>query len=64
MEQIKGTNDVRQSIITAARDARKRADYPVELQANDCSYITDKYSDHQTSKILPPTHGPYPTLER
>jgi ABC-type multidrug transport system ATPase subunit len=63
LEQIKGSNEVRQRIITAAREARKSKDYPNELQA-DCSYITDKYSDHHTNKILPPTHAPYPSLER
>lgn len=63
VEQIKGSNEVRQRIITAAREARKSKDYPNELQA-DCSYITDKYSDHHTNKILPPTHAPYPSLER
>ncbi|XP_063931749.1 uncharacterized protein LOC135143753 isoform X1 [Zophobas morio] len=63
LEQIKGTNDVRQRIITAAREARKSKDYPIELQT-DCSYITDKYSDHHATKILPATHGPYPSLEQ
>ncbi|XP_030758559.1 ABC transporter G family member 14 isoform X3 [Sitophilus oryzae] len=60
LEQIKGHSEIRQKVIKAAEDARKNKDYPIELRCHDVPYITEKY-DH---KILPPTHGPYPSLER
>ncbi|KAJ8973758.1 hypothetical protein NQ317_006648, partial [Molorchus minor] len=63
LEQIKGPSELRQRIVTAAKEARKCKDYPSELQNQDCHYITDKYNDH-SNKILPPTHGPYPSLEQ
>lgn len=63
MEQVKGPPELRQRIIVAAKEARKNEDYPIELQNPDCPYITEKYTDH-ANKILPPSHGPYPTLER
>ncbi|XP_030758558.1 ABC transporter G family member 14 isoform X2 [Sitophilus oryzae] len=60
LEQIKGHSEIRQKVIKAAEDARKNKDYPIELRCHDVPYITEKY-DH---KILPPTHGPYPSLEQ
>lgn len=62
VEQVKGSSDLRQRIIKAAKEARKNKEYPIELQ-HDCHYISDKYNDH-SSKILPPNHPPYPSLER
>lgn len=63
MEQVKGSTELRQRIIKAAKEARKYKDYPIELQ-HDCHYISDKYNDH-SNKILPPNHHPqYPSLER
>lgn len=67
MEQIKGPNDVRLKILTAANEARKSKDYPIELRiGGECHYISDKYHhDHHTNKILVPTHGTtYPSLDR
>ncbi|KAJ8959718.1 hypothetical protein NQ318_021912 [Aromia moschata] len=63
MEQVKGPSELRQRIIVAAKEARKNKDYPIELQSHDCHYITDKFNDH-SNKILPPSHGPYPSLEQ
>ncbi|KAG5885739.1 hypothetical protein JTB14_007846 [Gonioctena quinquepunctata] len=61
LEQVKGPSESRQRIINTAKEARKNKDYPIELQ-HDCHYITDKY-DH-SNKILPPSHGPYASLEQ
>lgn len=63
VEQVKGTTELRQKIISAAKESRRCKEYPVELQHPDCIYITDKYNEH-TNKVLPQTHGPYPNLER
>lgn len=60
MEQIKGSQEIRQKIVKAAEDAKKNKDYPIELRCHDVPYITEKYEQ----KILPPSHGPYPSLER
>ncbi|KAH1025013.1 hypothetical protein HUJ05_009827, partial [Dendroctonus ponderosae] len=60
VEQIKGPEQIRKTIMKAAEDARKSKDYPVELRCHDVPYISEKY-DH---KILPPSHGPYPSLEQ
>uniref|UniRef100_A0AAR5PCZ3 ABC transporter domain-containing protein n=1 Tax=Dendroctonus ponderosae TaxID=77166 RepID=A0AAR5PCZ3_DENPD len=60
LEQIKGPEQIRKTIMKAAEDARKSKDYPVELRCHDVPYISEKY-DH---KILPPSHGPYPSLEQ
>nr|CAI5848260.1 unnamed protein product [Callosobruchus analis] len=57
LEQVKGPPELRQRIITAAKEARKGKDYPAELQ-HDYHYISEKYNDH-SNKILPATHGPY-----
>ncbi|KAI7815394.1 ABC subfamily G member 28, partial [Rhyzopertha dominica] len=63
LEQIKGPPELRQKIISAAREARKSKDYPVELQQHgDCVYISDKYGDHN-DRALPQVHGPYPNLD-
>ncbi|KAJ8948068.1 hypothetical protein NQ314_008497 [Rhamnusium bicolor] len=62
IEQVKGPSELRQRVIVAAKEARKNKDYPIELLNHDCHYI-DKYNDH-SNKILPPSHGPYPSLER
>lgn len=59
---MKGSSEVRQRIIKAAKEARENKDYPIELQ-HDCHYISDKYNDH-SNKILPPNHPPYSSLER
>lgn len=62
VEQVKGSSDLRQRIITAAREMRKNKDYPIELSSHDCPYITEKYNDHN-NKILP-THAAYRSLDR
>lgn len=63
VEQVKGLPELRQKIISAAKEARKSKDYPVELQHHDCLYISDKYAEH-TNRVLPQPHGPYPNLDR
>ncbi|XP_019870141.1 uncharacterized protein LOC109598676 isoform X2 [Aethina tumida] len=62
LEQVKGSSDLRQRIITAAREMRKNKDYPIELSGHDCPYITEKYNDHN-NKILP-THAAYRSLDQ
>lgn len=42
MEQVKGTKDVKQKIIAAAKEARKYADYPPELKS-EALYVSEKY---------------------
>ncbi|CAH0564480.1 unnamed protein product [Brassicogethes aeneus] len=63
LEQVKGPPELRQRIINAARELRKSKEYPMELINHECAYITEKYIDH-TNKILPASHGPYPSLEQ
>lgn len=63
VEQVKGLPELRQKIISAAKEARKSKDYPIELQNHDCLYISDKYAEH-TNRVLPQPHGPYPHLDR
>ncbi|KAI4457224.1 abc transporter g family member 28 [Holotrichia oblita] len=55
LEQIKGSSDMRDKIIAAAKEERKNKDYPTELQLNDCIFIQDK---------LEGAHGPYPHLDQ
>ncbi|KAJ8923411.1 hypothetical protein NQ315_001969, partial [Exocentrus adspersus] len=62
LEQVKGPSELRQRIILAAKEARKNKDYPIEL-SQDSQYITDKYNEH-SNKIVPASHGPYPSLEQ
>lgn len=65
VEQVKGSPELREKIISAAKEARKRKDYPQELQMNqDCIYMSDKYNNEHGSRGLPQTHGPYPNLDR
>lgn len=66
MEQVKGSPELRQKIISAAREARKRKDYPQELQMNqECIYMSDKYNnEHGNRGLAHQNHGPYPNLDR
>ncbi|XP_018333168.1 ABC transporter G family member 14 isoform X2 [Agrilus planipennis] len=59
LEQIKGSGEVRQKVVQAALEARKRKDYPVELQNKDCVNILDKYGD--TGRNI---HCQYPHLDQ
>lgn len=63
MEQVKGTTELKQKIIAAAKEARKQKDYPIELKMQDCVYIQEKFSDN-TNRPLDENHGGgYPHLE-
>lgn len=62
---MKGSPELRQKIISAAKEVRKRKDYPQELQMNqECIYISDKYNNEHGNRGLSQTHGPYPNLDR
>lgn len=64
MEQVKGTTELKQKIIAAAKEARKLKDYPIELKLHDCVYIQEKFSDNTNRPSLDENHGSaYPHLE-
>lgn len=65
MEQVKGSTELKQKIIAAAKEARKLKDYPIELKLHDCIYIQEKFNDNTNRPSLEnENHGVgYPHLE-
>lgn len=63
VEQVKGSPELKQKIISAAKEARKSKYYMLEMQHNDCIYISEKFGDH-TNRALPQPHGPYSNIDR
>lgn len=61
---MKGSTELKQKIIAAAKEARKQKEYPVELKIPECAFIQEKFGDTHGNRPLEDNHGTYPHLER